>query len=203
MTASESSPAEWQQPTRVELLEQVRQILTDNPERHYQNLWTTSRFGLSGTNGFFVEAIRRVFRSPIPDEPEDPDNPVCGTQACIAGWTVILGTPPGSALIHSDHVRLPDDSQRSVSTLAAELLELSDRQASWLFAGDRERPELIVALGELIDDPHARLDHSPVYTVVVFDENGDEVHSVEVEVDADDTSHRRVEYALESAYNRH
>ena len=83
---------------------------------------------------------------PIPAEPANEANPVCGTVACVAGWAVILG--------ETDYQIL----QTSFAGLythkrAMELLNLSDWEADYLFSAARSRTEVLDYLDALIGDP--------------------------------------------------
>lgn len=108
----------------------------------------------------------------------------CGTQACCAGWACVLFLPDEAVYIgSSSSVYLPnpngqigfdpDDQphhieyidkfvprskrydRKDIQTVGREVLGLSDEQASYLFAGDRTKDQLLNAIKYLLTHPNA------------------------------------------------
>lgn len=95
----------------------------------------------------------------------------CGTVACVAGWTVLLGggdvewwdsgnevvpdgpTSDGPSWLHPD-----EDAAiyRPISVQARELLGLGADEAKWLFHECRSYDEVLDTLGRLIAEEAAR-----------------------------------------------
>jgi hypothetical protein len=110
----------------------------------------------------------------IPETPEDPNNPLCGTQACVAGWVVILGSPPGSYLT-SNYAVLPGGIRMGIGHYASRLLRLDEVQASYLFDANRTRDEVLEALEALIEDTgHQRFPYYDEEDDENYDEEDDE-----------------------------
>jgi hypothetical protein len=85
----------------------------------------------------------------------------CRTAACVAGLTAILFAPPGTVL-RSQCVILPGDGPladfyraQRISDFAQAELELTDRQARWLFAGRNSREMVSLIAAELIAEQEA------------------------------------------------
>jgi hypothetical protein len=187
------------------LLIAVRDLVLENPERHDQEHWVSNVFGTMRGKRFDVTALRAFAVKGLPEEPQDDSNPVCGTRACVAGWTVILGDDPRVRLDGDIGIIFPDGKAGSYSERARELLGINDRQAEYLFDMNRTRDEVIGALNTLIDDPDAEIWHDPAseLTVTVTDYRGTVLYSTDVEVDDDDGDYGMVEAALDAAFHRH
>lgn len=176
----------WTQPTAKELLAQVRRIVAEHPSRHMQTTWMAGLFG--AVNNLTVDEARAYALTDLPEEPADPERPVCGTTACVAGWLAILGSEPGT-VIDSMTVRLPSGSRSNIWNEAQRLAGLSDEQQSWLFSGFRTRTEVLDGLDALIEDPKADLAAlyrvTKTVTVTVTDSDGSEMLSRVVEMIGD------------------
>jgi hypothetical protein len=221
-----SAPAPWVQPTRVQLLSDVVDILEYNPERHDQRHWVTGEFGTNGIYGATVDVLRRFADQPMPDEPVDEAAPVCGTQGCIAGWLAIKGSPPGTVIASDGNLILPGAGYiTTISAQAAHVAQLDANQSAWLFNGDRERPELIDALNQLIEDPDAAIwtdgyeddyededeacecdectqPETLTYTVTVTSADGEE-YTRDIEVENSGSDWDQVEQALHDVWSAH
>lgn len=83
----------------------------------------------------------------------------CGTTACVAGWTVLLGAP---AEVRVQHQRdnadggVWSDFYRWVPDRATELLGITTAEADYLFDSTRSRAQVISHLMELRDGNHFR-----------------------------------------------
>lgn len=187
-------------PAPAVLLAAVRDLLVYNPDRHDQHHWVNNIFG--SAKGI-VGDLRQYTTQELPDEAEDEDNPVCGTTACVAGWTVILGDDPRARI--TDYEVSFSGRTTTVADRARELLGLTSEQSGWLFDAYRDRDDIIEALGRLIEDPQAEIWREPVtmFTVKVFDRTGAEVHSKDVEVDQDDNVWEQVDNALSQVFESH
>jgi hypothetical protein len=142
--------------SRIELLRLVREIVATNPDRHRQEIWLGNAFGhVCGTAG----EARQYALSPLPEEPGDPQLPVCGTRGCVAGWLAILSLPAGTRLEGDEDgfLRLPDGSFWYVRDMAMDAAGLDFAQADWLFNGGRTREQVIAGLDMLIQDENADL----------------------------------------------
>lgn len=144
----------WVQPDRMALLTGVRDIVANNPERHQQETWLSNALGYVAD--MKVEEARAYISTGIPEFPEDPARPVCGTTACLAGWIAIMAAPPGS-IITSEYMHIPGQAADSIARYARKAAGLDEYQAAWLFDGDRYREEIIDALDQLIVDPEAQI----------------------------------------------
>ena len=128
-----------------ELLIAVRNVIRDNPERHDQGTWIGNVWGDTKAP---AATYRKYAMAPVPETPADTENPVCGTTACVAGWAVILG--------ETNHRILQTWGLGThIHERAMELLDLSDWQADYLFAGYLHRTDVLSYLDALIEDPYA------------------------------------------------
>jgi hypothetical protein len=203
---------EWTQPYARDLLIAVRDIVAEHPERWNQRQWVGNVF--TSPSGGKVEDLAPFAMSPLPEEPLNEDNPVCGTRACVAGWAAILGSPPGTVIDGNGDMMIPgeiNDDIMSAMRRARDVLGLDENQADYLFDAYRTHQEVLDALGALLDDPDALLDDpsAPIwrttvtYKVTVTDEHGNEVWTHDAEVERDDSRWGRVETAVIDARNNH
>jgi hypothetical protein len=189
------------QPTPKALLTKVRKVIRDNPERHNQYSWIGNIFSTYAVVDQTLAKLKTYALKPMPEVPQDEESPVCGTTGCVAGWAVILGDDPKTKVygFWRDALQTPDGKHVQVMARARELLGLSEKQADYLFEGDRTREEVLEALDALIKDISTPLGVN-VYKVTVTDARGRVVRSVQVEVDQDDESDEPGVAALEVAY---
>jgi hypothetical protein len=195
-------------PASHELLTEIRDLIRDHPERHDQGHWVDNIF--SAHVGGNVADLVKFADQDIPEYPVNPDNPVCGTTACVAGWAAIFGSPMGTEIRDGGYL-FGSDGHRvgTAQGRAQDLLDLDGDQASYLFAGERTRDEVLTALDRLIDYPDAEIqDALPpeyvTYTVTVTDSEGNRVWSTEREVDNDPgDTYGMIDSALNDAYHEH
>jgi hypothetical protein len=145
----------------TELMAKVRAIIEQHPSRHRQSSWVGNVFTYMFGNGKprAAEELAGFATTDMPDEPADPENPVCGTTACVAGWAAILAAPKGATIINMFDIAIPARKitgrmaydYRSIPTYAQEKLGLTDDQATWLFSGYRKRQEILAAMAWLPD----------------------------------------------------
>jgi hypothetical protein len=142
--------------TREGLIREIREIVASESGRHLQHSWISNRFYLPQRQAWDIGQVRAYAHQPLPAAASDPDRPVCGTTACVAGWAAILVAPEGSFLrAWSESIEFPDGTVQSVEGYARGVLELSAAQSDWLFYGARSRPEILRALDALLEDPAA------------------------------------------------
>ena len=195
-------------PASHELLTEIRDLIRDHPERHDQNHWVDNIFS-SHVGGNVADLVKFADQD-IPESPVNPDNPVCGTTACVAGWAAIFGSPMGTEIRNGGALYGSDGHYAGTAQDRAEnLLNLDGDQASYLFAAERTRDEVLTALDRLIDDPSAEIQDALIpeyvtYTVTVTDSEGNHVWSTERDVDNDpDDEYNMIDSALHDAYNEH
>lgn len=182
---------EWAKPTPREVTEFVLQVVEQNPERHNQRQWVGNVF-TRGENALDVKEMLRHALAPVPETPENPDQPYCGTTGCVAGWAVAYGSQPGTMLVSSyisGYCTLfPDGTQVNTSTAASDLMGLNEYQADWLFDEYRTHEEVTSALHELLENPAADISGQNVrkFTVKVFDADGNEMYAAPVYADDGD-----------------
>jgi hypothetical protein len=150
---------EFTQPSPGELKQQVYDLIRRHPDRHDQGTWVGSAFtGKFGTAAVSKIRARLRRRKSVPATQQSPDG-LCGTTACVAGWGAILGSPPGAVIVVQGwdaweaSIRYPDGTEKYIAEAAAELMELDDDQAEWLFRSDRSRTEVLAGLRLLIEHP--------------------------------------------------
>ena len=166
----------------TELMGRVREVIATNPARHKQGHY----IGLGFTSGdapavqVTLGELRTYALQPVPGEPLNPDRPLCGTTACIAGWTIILAGDPqfelkiilfdlAENLCHAVRPGDVDCCQDWMWNRARDLLGLTESQASWLFAARRTHAQVVGALAWLplhqdadcVDLATAFRDHAP------------------------------------------
>ena len=194
-------------PAPHDLLIQVRDVILNNPERHNQGSWITNEFSYHVPR-VELGILRRFAAKLLPEVPEDEDDPICGTQACVAGWAVILGDDPTARIFDTTAVTETDGTKVEFGYRARDLLGLDSIQAHWLFAADRTRDEVLDALNALIDNPATNLTelYYEDYTVTVTDSHGNQLYTTTVSVDTrtddDDPDDNPVEDVLYRAYQR-
>jgi hypothetical protein len=167
----------------TELMAKVRAIIEQHPSRHRQSSWVGNVFTYMFGNGKprAAEELAGFATTDMPDEPADPENPVCGTTACVAGWAAILAAPKGATIINMFDIAIPARKitgrmaydYRSIPTYAQEKLGLTDDQATWLFSGYRKREEILAAMAWLPDHQDASRKASRK-ALEVFEIPGDE-----------------------------
>jgi len=153
----------WVQPTRDEILTKVRNIIVNQPQRHYQGSWLSSAFGESlAPVDIPIGELRPSLCTPITmpirkvADDGDPKGNACGTRGCAAGLIVLVGSDPDEEFTDTSHVTVNGRTNRmSVSDRATQLAELSYEQREWLFSAIRSRDEVVQALDALIADPDA------------------------------------------------
>ena len=154
--------AEPQVPLRgTALLQGVRDILIQNPERHDQSTWVGNVFmskviDLSERVKVPVDEIRAHMREPFPDEPADSSTPApaCGTTGCALGWAAILAAPAGS-YVTNGRVCFPNGESDYMPDWVAPLMGFTPAEASFVFSPSRTREQLIDILNARIADPAA------------------------------------------------
>jgi hypothetical protein len=103
--------------TRIEVLKGIQ----DGRLQHAQQGW----YGKSLLKDL-VQGARAV-----------TDIPVCGTTACVAGWTGLLAAPRKAVLVLLDNgpliLRLPGERSCTVEAFAAHALGISGAEANTLF----------------------------------------------------------------------
>jgi hypothetical protein len=141
---------------RADLARAVAKVIREHPERHDQSLFIGN--ALDGNWGDLldtdvpVEEFRKYADAAIPAEAEDPDRPVCGTTACVAGWTVILGSARNRK-IRLDFCYDAMADGTDIWDRAAKLLGLTEDQATYLFAGYTTREQVLEMLDALPENP--------------------------------------------------
>ena len=172
---------QWQQPTRVEILTEVRDILVHQPSRHYQGAWLDNVYDDYASLDIPIGDIRAVLDKEIRRRrDDDPKGNVCGTRGCAAGLIVMVGSAPGEQFTSTGTVTA-DGVQTTIGSRAIVLAGLNANQADWLFSAGRSRYAVIAGLEALIDDPGANLYaideddeiDDPAYTVQIVDSAGD------------------------------
>jgi hypothetical protein len=137
---------------RKELIRAVRRVIRDNPSRHDQTRLITNVFDswgeLEGEDVPLAD-LRKYASIPVPSVPEDPAHPLCGTTACVAGWTVILGS---EKTIRLEGWTDTLSGGADIWVKASEMLKLTEDQANYLFAGGRSREEVLDMLDGLLED---------------------------------------------------
>jgi hypothetical protein len=150
----------------TELMAKVRAIIEQHPSRHRQSSWVANVFNPSiyaTTKPLTTEALAGVAGTDMPAEAANPENPICGTTACVAGWAAILAAPKGATIINMFDIAIPAGKitgrmvydYRSIPIYAQEKLGLTDIQAAWLFSGYRKRQEILAAMAWLPDHQDA------------------------------------------------
>jgi|SRR5882724_1059910 len=188
------------------LLVAVRDLIVGNPERHDQEHWVSNVFQDMTRAHPDLATLRPFAAKNLPDEPQDDENPVCGTRACVAGWTVILGDDPRVKLNGDRGILLPDGTLTSYADRARTLLGITYPQGEYLFESLRSRDEVIEALDRLIADPSDEIWIDPIttLTVTVADSSGNVLYATDIEVvKNDDDNDPMVEEALNLAFYRH
>jgi hypothetical protein len=129
-----------------ELILAVRDVIRDNPSRHMQTTWLITPH--EATAG----EIRLYADEPVPDQPSNPERPICQTVGCVAGWAATLHAPKsatlGNGVVYLDRMRSAD-----MAEYARDAMGLSDDTANWLFAAYRTTSQVVDALGYLADHP--------------------------------------------------
>jgi hypothetical protein len=132
----------------VELLQQVKQHILENPARLRMDRWVVNRKRCEGSCSMEATDSSFVFNESDWGEPIEQSIPACGTVACIAGWTTIVG----------DNL----DPQKAVGFeapyRAKELLEIDHEQADRLFYVSNWPEELADAYIEWLEvQPDSKL----------------------------------------------
>lgn len=154
----------------VEVLEWVRKVIELRPERHDQNFWLRSAFDDPDTEESpFYTPVKAAGLAEwglrgLPEWPEDPENALCGTQGCVAGW-LALRTAPDGALVDGSCIYIPDVEgewarrgrmmfegigggyrRESISEWAERESGLGSDVCGWLFSPCRSRQQILWAL---------------------------------------------------------
>lgn len=125
-----------------EVAAEAASLIRLRPERHDQTVWLD--FGRNDDPDHECEMpVGEIVASLYAEEGS------CGTTACVAGWVAILTAPWGSYITDSGSVVWPDGSLHSIELAGQGGLGLGYDAAHWLFAGDRERAEVLTALDRL------------------------------------------------------
>jgi hypothetical protein len=87
--------------------------------------------------------------------------PSCGTTGCVAGWAVILHAPVGSLIDIGDNVILPSGHSVYAESYGAEALNLSSREAAFLFAAFRTQEQVLYVLDAIAEGRDWSPDDAP------------------------------------------
>lgn len=170
----------WTPPSPRELKIRVRNHIELYPERHDQRIYFGNKFiseHLSSADRFHptFAQVREQALTAMPDEPADPFMPVCGTTACVAGWTLVFGENPAAQIRSSWDMTSEHGNRVDPDARARELLDLTPDQGTYLFSASRTRRQVLLYLTALIDDPDAAppADEGTVtWHVLVMDDQG-------------------------------
>lgn len=180
----------WVKPSPREVIEFVRAVIAENPERHGQKAWIGNLFSTIRELDA-KKALEYAFQ-PVPETPADPEQPYCGTTGCVAGWGVAFASPPGTMLTGNGwangyYVELPDGTREMTENYARRVMGLNKYQADWLFSEHRTREEVLARLDALLADPDADISGQNVrqFTVKVFDADGTEMGSRDIWAEGD------------------
>jgi hypothetical protein len=113
----------------IKLLRKVAAHILEEPKRVYMNDW--------------AEVVAPEYHASYQSESRSPV-PVCNTQGCIAGWTILLNRPkiwrdlladigPDGGDASSSDLYSKVGSTDDIQTLAASLLGITSEQAQQLF----------------------------------------------------------------------
>lgn len=116
--------------------------LVEAEQQYNQRIWMSVSY-FEGKNYWDREAtgteLRRI-----------ANQNVCGTEACVAGNTVILTMAANEKYVYSiNAVVTPNGGQTDIKEYAAAKLGLTPLEAHWLFAEWRSREDVIESLKRL------------------------------------------------------
>lgn len=108
-----------------------------NPERHFQSDWIVGMMFMSRTFnnelGIYVPERVKEYKGQVIN---------CETKGCIAGLASLRYAPVGTQF-WKDRILLPDHTITEYATYGSEVLGLTEREASYLFAAGRSWNEIV------------------------------------------------------------
>lgn len=128
----------------TELMAEVREMIIMHPNWHHQSWWFSPVF-----SGQPLGILRQKVHS----------GEMCGTPACVAGWTILLSSQDDNLILYCDstcityltgqgrHIPVMDYAQR--------LLGITPSQVAYLFSACRSRDAILKTLDWLPDHQDA------------------------------------------------
>ena len=160
MSEAEFTPLEGR-----DLINAVREILVNNPDRHDQESWISNYYLtpdeiIAYEEPIPLDLIRPYVTQPMPTQPVETNSPwpVCGSTGCVLGWAAVLSTPPGTTVVDDGGVLVtPDGLRHRLVDWVAVRMGITWDQAYYIADADRSRERLIRILDALLEDPNTDL----------------------------------------------